>query len=113
MEGARKPGRKKKVKRGSQKSANIDPKLSKVERKRRMDQLRKSLTKGTEDEEISQRGGESSEESTQGETSQTDDTLSQDGESQSLLAAKDTDASQSQYPQTPNVLWKRKRRRQP
>ena len=80
MEGARKPGRKKKVKRGSQKSANIDPKLSKVERKRRMDQLRKSLTKGTEDEEISQRGGESSEESTQGETSQTDDTLSQDGE---------------------------------
>ena len=37
----------------------------------------------------------------------------QGGESQSLLAAKDTDASQSQYPQTPNVLWKRKRRRQP
>ena len=95
------PAGKKKVKRGSQKSANIDPKLSKVERKRRMDQLRKSLTKGTE-------GGES-----QSLLASKDTDEEQGGESQSLLAAKDTDASQSQYPQTPNVLWKRKRRRQP
>ena len=92
MEGARKPGRKKKVKRGSQKSANIDPKLSKV------------ASKDTGEEQ----GGES-----QSLLASKDTDEEQGGESQSLLAAKDTDASQSQYPQTPNVLWKRKRRRQP